>query len=94
MINLDYLYDPESTYFDKVRARSYLNKNYFIDKKLGFQVIENGTILPCKFTSSAKGSFSLGGMVYNNGEFIKGSHVYEYITDKNYTPPLHRINST
>ena len=39
MINLDYLYNPDA-------AKNILNKNYFVDKKLGFKIIEKGTILP------------------------------------------------
>ena len=32
MVNLDYLYNPEA-------AKPYFNKDYFLEKKLGFQVI-------------------------------------------------------
>ena len=49
MVNLDYLYNPAA-------AKPIFDKNYFVDKKLGFQVIEKGTMLPHKtFTSMANG---------------------------------------
>ena len=47
MVNLDYLYNPAA-------AKKYFDKNYFIDKKLGFSVIENGMILPYKKTVDNK----------------------------------------
>ena len=43
MLNLDYLYNPNSNAAKRART-----KNFLVDKKLGFSVIENGTILPKK----------------------------------------------
>ena len=79
MDNTNYLYSP-----DKVKER--LDKNYFLDKKLGFNVIEHGTILPHKDTNG-KFSGALGGVVYSNGKFVTNSYVYEPSGDKRYTPP-------
>lgn len=85
MINLDYLYNPDA-------AKPYFNKNYFIDKKLGFQVIENGTILT--HADDGRGGLlgALGGIVDSNGKYIENSFVYEPTKNKSYTPPP-RINS-
>lgn len=80
MINLDYLYNPEI-------AKSHFDKNYFVDKKLGFSVIENGTILPHKDVYvDGKWTWGKGGIIDSNGKFIKDSHVL-YGIDKHYTPP-------
>ena len=69
MINLDYLYNPEI-------AKSHFDKNYFVDKKLGFSVIENGTILPHKDVYvDGKWTWGKGGIIDSNGKFIKDSHV-------------------
>ena len=72
MVNLDYLYNPEG-------AKKFFNKNYFLDKKLGFQVIENGTILPYKHFIDGKTTadwWGYGGIIDGNGEYIKNSHVH------------------
>ena len=68
MTNLDYLYNPAA-------AKEILNKNYFVDKKSGFQVIERGMIFPHK-NYPVKG-WSLGGcgVFDSNGKFI--NHTYE-----------------
>lgn len=83
MINLDYLYNPDA-------AKPYFNKNYFIDKKLGFQVIENGTILPHKRITDTdnvrRRIWGAGGIVDGNGEFVKNSFVVNGIGEL-YTPP-------
>ena len=81
MVNIDYLYNPDA-------AKDLVNKNYFLDKKLGFQIIENGMILPHKGDA---GINNLGGIVDNNGNFIRGTSV-TYYTGGSYTPP--KINST
>ena len=41
MVNVDYLYNPDD-------IKDTLDKNHFVDKKLGFQIIEHGIILPHK----------------------------------------------
>lgn len=84
MINLDYLYDSAA-------AKSFSDKKRFIDKKLGFQVIERGTILPYKKTIDGKGTadyWGFGGIVDNEGKFIKSSHVACGFGSY-YPPPLH-----
>ena len=87
MVNLDYLYNPDA-------AKKALNRNYFSDKKLGFQVIENGTILPYKdvIVDGKRRVWGYGGIVDSNGEYIKSSHVRGDL-GASYTPPP-RINST
>lgn len=84
MVNLDYLYNPAA-------AKPHFNKNYFLDKKLGFQVIEQGTILPYKNTPVGGLIGALGGIVDSNGKFVKGSFVGPSVSNKAYTPP--RINT-
>ena len=72
MVNVDYLYNP-SPY---VKGR--LNKNYFIDKKLGFKGIERATILPHKdVLVNHNWTWGKGGIVDSNGEFIKNSFAVE-----------------
>ncbi len=82
MTNLDYLYNPEI-------VKPALEKNYFIDKKLGFEVIEHGTIFPHKKLPYAENStlkfWGVGGIVDSNGKFIKHTHAINFIND---TPPL------
>ena len=80
MVNINYLYNPNA-------AKKYFEKNYFIDKKLGFSVIENGTILPHKSVIiPGKYHFGLGGIVDSAGNFINDSSVH-YGTGGVYTPP-------
>ena len=80
MVNLDYLYSPAA-------VKPFFDKNYFADKKLGFQVIEKGTILPHKpLTGSWWGG---GGILDSNGNFIRGTWVKSELNG-NY-PPF-RIN--
>lgn len=83
MVNIDYLYNPDA-------VKSNFDKNYFLDKKLGFQIIEHGMILPYKNTSDQ--SWGAGGIVDNMGNHIKDSFVHASLVSKTYTPP--RINST
>lgn len=87
MVNLDYLYNPAA-------AKPIVDRNYFVDKKLGFQVIENGTILPCKFEKvvdrwSWKNYW--GGIMDSEGKSITGTHVSRGL-ETIYTPPP-RINN-
>lgn len=80
MTNLDYLYNPAA-------AQKFFNENYFIDKKLGFRVLENATVLPYKDMSpNGAWNWGGGGIVDSNGEFIKNSHVHFGI-GKIYLPP-------
>ena len=84
MINLDYLYDP-------VAAKPIFDKNYFVDKKLSFQVIENGTILPYKDNGRGALIGALGGITDGDGNFIGSSHVIDFRKDGKYTPPPESI---
>lgn len=86
MINIDYLYDPTF-------AKSFFGKNYFVERKLGFQVIEKGTILPHKWTAPpGKWSWGAGGIVDGNGEYVTSSFFYRS-GDHNYTPPCNQFNT-
>lgn len=87
MVNLDYLYNPDA-------VKNGFNKNYFVDKKLGFQVIEHGMILPHKKIPDAKEPrirvWGLGGVFDSKGEFIRNTHVNIAATEpmqQDYTPP-------
>ena len=78
MTNLDYLYNPD--------AAKDICDNHFVDKKLSFQVIERGTILPNHYKQiNGKTSDIFGGIVDGKGEYIRGSHVYHSIGSA-YTP--------
>lgn len=66
MINYDYLYNKEY-YGEK------LNQNHLYDKKLNFQIIKNGTVLPYKPPITTAWGF--GGIVDDQGNFCKGSFV-------------------
>ena len=68
MVNLDYLYNPDA-------AKPHFNKNFLLDKKLGFQVIEHGMILPHKRTPQGKW-FGQGGIVDSQGQFVRTSTVF------------------
>lgn len=69
MTNLDYLYKPEA-------AKEIVNKNYFVDKKLHFRIIERGTILPHKHMYvNGQWTWGFGGIVDNRNEFVKESFV-------------------
>ena len=86
MVNLDYLYNPAA-------AKKSFTENYFVDKKLDFQVIENGMILP-RQNKDDNGNFSaagFGGIVDSDGQFIKGSYV-TCAAKGTYTPPQNRFN--
>lgn len=80
MANLDYLYNPDA-------VKDKFDRNYFVDKKLGFSVIERGTVLPHKNTAPpGQWSWGAGGIVDSQGEYIKGSHVASSVGES-YTPP-------
>ena len=84
MVNLDYLYNPDA-------AKPHFDKNHFVDKKLGYQVIEHGTILPHKdHIVNGKWTWGSGGIIDNNGNFIKESFTH-YGVGKAYTPPQSQL---
>ncbi len=68
MTNTDNLYDKDA-------AKDILGKNYFVDKDLGFRVIERGAIVPYVLTPSTGGNYvwEFGGIVDSKGRFIKSS---------------------
>lgn len=79
MTNLDYLYNPAA-------AKDLVGKNHFVDRKLHFQIIEHGTILPHKHLYiNGNWIYGFGGIVDRRGEFIKSSFV-RYGDGDAYTP--------
>ena len=87
MNNFDYLYNPAA-------AKNTYDKDYFVAGKLGFQIIERGMILPFKRLSTAKTPserLDCGGVVRDNGEYVKGSFIHHGI-GAGYNPP--QCNST
>ena len=85
MVNLDYLYNLEA-------MKWRFDKNYFVDKKLGFQVIEHGTILPHKdFMENGKYTHGKGGIIDNKGEYIKESFAVPRLSKGSYTLPPESI---
>lgn len=85
MVDLSYIYDK------KLSDENYVSKKHFVDKKLGFQVIERGMVLP--YRKSVKGyphkPWGYGGIVDENGEYIPS-----YINNGSgagYTPPHESI---
>ena len=69
MINLDYLYKPDA-------AKNITGKNYFVDKKLHFRIIERGTILPHKHIYvNGQWTWGFGGIVDEKNNFVKESFV-------------------
>lgn len=79
MTNFDYLYNKDA-------AQKIFGKDYFVDKKLHFRIIERGTILPHKqFYINGKWTWGFGGIVDNHNEFIKSSFVNSNAGDA-YTP--------
>ena len=86
MVNLDYLYNPAA-------AKVHIRQDHFLDKPLGFQVIENGMLLPHKdIMVDGKWTWGKGGLVDSKGEFVKSSHVF-YGTGSSYTPPQNRFST-
>ena len=79
MINLDHLYNKDA-------AADFFGKNHFVDKKLHFQIIERGTLLPHKEVFvNGRWTWGFGGIVDRKGEFIKNSFVH-YGVGGAYTP--------
>ena len=87
MTNFDYLYNPNT-------VKDICDKNYFVDKKLSFQVIERGMILPYKVieTKTAIDRLGCGGVVRDNGEYVKESFIHHGIGGA-YTPPQNQFNT-
>ena len=84
MINIDYLYNPDA-------AKEAFKKSYFLDKKLSFQVIENGTILPHKSVNiPGRWHFGQGGIVDKEGNYIESSSLHLGIGEP-YTPPKESV---
>ena len=89
MTNLNYLYNPDA-------VKDIFHKNYFVDKKLGFRVIERGIVLPHKtisVTDRRRRAWGAGGIVDSEGEYIRETHVAASVGEP-YTPPPHRILNT
>ena len=89
MVNLDYLYNPDA-------AKNAFSRNFFIDKKLSFSVIENGLILPHRDTSPGGLIGALGGIVDGNGDYVNSSFVKFSKTNRAYLPsePIKRSDKT
>ena len=86
MVHLDYLYNPAA-------AKKFFDKNYFVDKKLGFQTIEHGMILPHKDNGLGGLLGALGGISDHTGKFIKSSFVMDNVGERGYTPPQNRFST-
>ena len=82
MVNVDYLYNPEA-------AREGISKDYFLNEKFGFQVIEHGMVLPDKFINYKN---YIGCVVDSEGKFVKSTHITHGGTFKAYTPPPNQFN--
>jgi len=81
MVNLNYLCNPDA-------VKDIFTKNYFVDQKLGFSIIENGTVLPHKKISAKeviRRIWGAGGIVNSKGKFIKRSAVRQGLGEA-YTP--------
>ena len=79
VINLDHLYNKDA-------VADFFGKNHFLDKKLHFQIIERGTLLPHReLIINGKWTWGVGGIVDRKGEFIKSSFVH-YGIGGAYTP--------
>lgn len=86
MVNLDYLYNPAAT-------KPIFDRDYFIDKKLSFQIIENGTILPYQRMVDGKrtaNDWGFGGIIDRNEKLVNSTHVYAGI-GLSYTPPQNQL---
>ena len=79
MINLDYLYNPEA-------AKPHVDRSFFFDQKLGFQVIEHGTIFPAK-TGVLNGKLGHihDGVFDSKGELLEQAELI--------SPPLNQFNT-
>ena len=81
MVNLDYLYNPAA-------AKGILDKNSFVDKKLGFKVIEHGTVFPAKTgVVNGKKCHIHDGVFDNAGEFLAGTSTANGVIPVKITPP-------
>ena len=72
MTNLDYLYDKEA-------VKLSLNKERFVEKKLGYQIIERGTILPHKKIvdgQTTSDGWGYGGIIDDKNKGIPSSLVH------------------
>ncbi len=70
MVNIDYLYNPDA-------AKAHFSKNCFVKKELGFQVIENGMIIPHKQGISGYEFWGGGGIVDGKGQHLSNSFVHQ-----------------
>jgi len=87
LANLDYLYNPDA-------AKAHFSVNYVSAKKLGFQVIEHGTILPHKdVIQNGQWTFGKGGIVDSKGKFFPGSAARNGVLNGSYTPPMNQFNT-
>ncbi|MBQ3443268.1 MAG: hypothetical protein IJG33_08490 [Selenomonadaceae bacterium] len=90
MVNIDYLYNPEA-------VREIIYKNYFVDKKLGFIVIENGTILPQRYTDDngkrIPNFYGVGGIADSQGKFVTSSFINNSGAGGVYIPPPNQFNT-
>lgn len=64
MINLDYLYNKDA-------AKDYFGKDYFVDKKLGYQILRQGKIVP-HIKSERADYWGVSGVIDNQGCFHRG----------------------
>ena len=87
MTNLNGLCNPDA-------AQKIFNRNYFSDKKLGFEVIEGGTILPHK-VNPGKFNWGKGGIVDASGEYVSNTFIVN-TNSPAYAPPqpVRRENKT
>ena len=82
MVNLDYLYNPNDSDF---------NKKFFSNKELGFEAIKYGIILPHKDCRvNGKWTWGAGGIIDSAGRFITSSFVHDGV-GKGYTPPQNQL---
>ena len=77
MVDLDYLYNPNA-------AHKAFKRNFFIDKELGFSVIENGVILPHRDTPPGGLVGALGGIADSDGNYVMSSFVKHSKINRNY----------
>lgn len=86
MVNLDYLYNPAD-------AKNFFARDFFLDKELGFSVIEDGLILPHKDAPPRGLLGALGGIVDSTGTYVKSSFVKRSKIDRSYPPPPRQLNA-
>ena len=87
MVNLDYLYNPDE-------GKKRFDKSHFVDKKLSYRAIEKGMVLPCRNVgdNGEKISMGFGGIVDDNGEYVKNTYIHHGLGGK-YTPPQNQFNT-